>query len=59
MFCGAPQADLPTSRPPGSVTETAGEKLMVWAGLAAIGLQAATAWVALSLSLRLPAGKSL
>lgn len=32
---------------------------MVWAGLAAIGLQAATAYVALSLSLRLPAGKSL
>ena len=32
---------------------------MVWAGLAAIGLQAASAYVALSLSLRLPGDKDL
>ncbi|PRW58504.1 cell wall anchor [Chlorella sorokiniana] len=42
------------------LTETAGEKLLVWSGLVAIALQLAGAYVALSLTLRLPtSAKSL
>ncbi len=45
---------------PRSLTETAGEKLLVWSGLTAIALQLAGAYVALSLTLRLPtSAKSL
>lgn len=44
----------PLSFPPCSLAETAGEKLLVWSALTAIALQLAGAYVALSLTLRLP-----
>lgn len=52
------QPDYAAELPEHCVRETAGERTMVAAALSAVALQAATAYVALSLSFRLPTSKA-